>query len=600
MGSKKKNTKRNVSNGNIFMIISAIAAVIMAIGVMVFVFHKIVSEDFNWQPIETETTPPETIFSIDNDDILGWIKTEEGYKFREDDKSFAADVWKEEDGKLYYIRENELMAVGEMAMDGQIFTFSNEGELLDIEFDSLWQGNVSSPENADSLVISNAYWVYRYDKDNTGDEFLPICYRKAADQEVEYLGSAESPEMTTLNSIQVHDGWIYYLPQKKSNSGYDEYDELDKKLFRMKPGDNSKELIGEEVTGYLVLGQDIYYASQGKIQKASAGIKYMLGDGQYNIIVRDDAFYLTDINNEPVQGNEEGFKTIGDRDYRVEDGEIQYVQPAKITKNGSLYYLQNGVIYKKDSEGNEDIIASCAFGIDSFCISDNWIYYSGYVEKREDNKHYSQLYRVDLEGEILQKLSQKFPGNIQNMYYYKDKRAIYGEYSSARGENALGQIAVISLDGSMSVVDDTLVRLTEESQVNGLMEIVMVKDEAINAYLHTARWNGTQWIFDKREPVQITDRADSRKQTALSVLSGGSDEPMAETEEETEAETETETETTEALEIPETQETPVSPLNPGEAVRPSETIPAPTESTKPSETVPVLTQPEAPVITPIG
>ena len=61
---------------------------------------------------------------------------------------------------------------------------------------------------------------------------------------------------------------------------------------------------------------------------------------------------------------------------------------------------------------------------------DNQIYYSSYVDKGTGGEWYSQIFKADLDGQNKQAVSERFPGVMQNMYYYEDEGQIFGGIQS--------------------------------------------------------------------------------------------------------------------------------------------------------------------------
>lgn len=72
----------------------------------------------------TEATEPET-----TEAEPGWVEVEDGWKFMEEDRTYVSHTWKEIDGELYYFKKNEMMAVGDVYLGRQVFSFNGSGVL---------------------------------------------------------------------------------------------------------------------------------------------------------------------------------------------------------------------------------------------------------------------------------------------------------------------------------------------------------------------------------------------------------------------------------------------------------------------------------------
>lgn len=74
----------------------------------------------------TEATEPETTKA---EPEPGWVEVEDGWKFMEEDRTYVSHTWKEIDGELYYFKKNEMMAVGDVYLGRQVFSFNGSGVL---------------------------------------------------------------------------------------------------------------------------------------------------------------------------------------------------------------------------------------------------------------------------------------------------------------------------------------------------------------------------------------------------------------------------------------------------------------------------------------
>ena len=499
------------------MSVCALAALFAAVWVVMTVYETIVGDSSQWA---AESSAAETSeLEIDAEPVAGWITEDGGTRYLDDEGNYLSDQWIVSAEKLYYLDADGYMAVDDVSMDGQVFSFNEDGVLTDIQLDTGWAGLTGDDnlQNLDSLVKSNEFWCYLgSDADDTGI-FRPIYYRKTTETEANVLGSEENPEMSTHNSLQIHDGYIYYLPQVTSqtlSSLSPDEQKLCNRLYRMKPGDSEKELLAENATGFLVLDDGIvYYASDGQIQKAKAGTVYSVGEAQYRVLVKDNACYLVDASGEPVSGDSSGNQVVGDRLYDLnQDGRINGVYPADRTYDQVEFTLEqnsSGVtaLYRMESGGTKEVIAQSDYGINSFCIADGMIYYSAYIRRDADGSRYSAIFQIAPDGSGNRQISQSFQGNILNLYYYPEKGKIYGEYTPVSWRNCYGQIVVIDLDGTVNVIDDSASRGSGVMENNDLLSLVMVEGNTITTYLRSCSYSRSSgsWTVLSEKPYQFSD-----------------------------------------------------------------------------------------------
>lgn len=499
------------------MSVCALAALFAAVWVVMTVYETIVGDSSQWA---AESSAAETSeLEIDAEPVAGWITEDGGTRYLDDEGNYLSDQWIVSAEKLYYLDADGYMAVDDVSMDGQVFSFNEDGVLTDIQLDTGWAGLTGDDnlQNLDSLVKSNEFWCYLgSDADDTGI-FRPIYYRKTTETEANVLGSEENPEMSTHNSLQIHDGYIYYLPQVTSqtlSSLSPDEQKLCNRLYRMKPGDSEKELLAENATGFLVLDDgSVYYASDGQIQKAEAGTVYSVGEAQYRVLVKDNACYLVDASGEPVSGDSSGNQVVGGRLYDLnQDGRINGVYPADRTYDQAEFTLEqnsSGVtaLYRMESGGTKEVIAQSDYGINSFCIADGMIYYSAYIRRDADGSRYSAIFQIAPDGSGNRQISQSFQGNILNLYYYPEKGKIYGEYTPVSWRNCYGQIVVIDLDGTVNVIDDSASRGSGVMENNDLLSLVMVEGNTITTYLRSCSYSRSSgsWTVLSEKPYQFSD-----------------------------------------------------------------------------------------------
>ncbi len=501
------------------MAICALAALFVAIWVVMTVYEKIAGDSSEWATgsYEEETTE----LAIEKEDVYGWITDDSGSRYREEDGSFASDSWKIWEGGLYYLKDDGYMATEDMSKDGQVFFFGEDGALKDIQLDTGWKGQAGDDgaQDLDSLVKGPGFWSYLSSDTRYAGIFKPICYRYTTETKERFLGSEDDPEVSTRNSLQIHDGYLYYLPQVTTqalSSLSKEEQELCNKLFRIKPGDPQKEFLAEDVTGYLVLEDGkVYIASGGEIKEAPTGTFYPIGEEKYHIQVKDGACYLIDSMGEILTGDGTGVRSVGSRMYTLDkDGKIKDVRPSGQTYEDLTFTLGDDpqdstkkAIYKEKKDGQKVVAAQARSGIDSFCIAEDKLYYSAVVDKGENGADHSQIFCMDPDGMYSKEISERFKGNIYRMYYYGGKGRIYGEYSPSSEKNCYGQIAVIDLDGNVHVIDDKASRGATGQDGDEWLSLLMVDGNTVTTFLQTCTYEegGWPWRVSSERPYQFSD-----------------------------------------------------------------------------------------------
>lgn len=585
----------------IFLILIAVLVMTAAIYVVVRVFGKISSD---YKELDFSKAEETTHIEIDTDEgpKAGWYETDEGWRYYLDEKNFVTDAWKEIGGYLYHFGEDGFMITGEWKQEGQIFTFHDtKGYLKKIGTDLDYVPE-STGENLDSLVRTNAFWCFLEDEEGTG-LFKTIMYRRTVENKIMVLGGESAPERTTKNSMRAYGDYVYFLPKVKE-SQLSRLSEAEKglcnKLFRMMPGRNTKELIAENVEGYLVLDDIIYYSQGGKILSATSGTEMATGEARYSVVIKDDSCYLVDEMGNPAVAESGNSVNVGDRIYRIEeDGLIKYVKHGQPTIDGKTYYLggsgtNTSVNVKQD--GRDTGIIKETYGVQSYCIVDNQIYYSSYVEKTASGEWYSQIFKTDMDGQNKQAVSERFPGVMQNMYYYEDEGQIYGEYHPAIWKQAYGVAAVISRDGNIYRINDSSARTGKHVDGNDMLEIVMARDGKVICLWHDCDWNRssgiTSVLWSKAIELNSGDRV------LIDMAAGTAPEESSATEE---TDAIVQPIITPPSDISPSNTPTVAPVNPSINNDPLISTDKPGQETLPTPTVPPVSEPSGNVqIIPIG
>ncbi len=564
----RRRKKKDSPIKTVILIIMAAIIMTAAVYVVMSVIGKIRTDyeklDFGTEEKET----PSITIDISEEPKAGWNETDNGWMYYLDEETYVADQWKDIDGFLYYFDSDGIMATGELKQEGQIYTcHDTKGYLKDIHIDLDYVPE-STGENLDSLV--------------------------------------------TRNSMRAYGDYVYFLPKVKESQkqGLSEAERgLCDKLFRMRPGSDTKELIAENVDGYMVLEETIYYAQAGKIYHTTSGTEIATGQARYSVVIKDGNCYLVDDMGNPAVAESGSSVSIGDRVYRIEeDGKIKYVKHGQVTIGKKTYYLggsgtKSSVCVKSD--GSDTAIIRENYGVQSYCIVDNQIYYSSYVDKGTGGEWYSQIFRTDLEGQNKQAVSERFPGVMQNMYYYEDEGQIFGEYNPAIWKQAYGAAVIIARDGNIYQIKDESVRTGKHVDGNDMLEIIMARDGKVICLWHDCEWDRnrgiTSILWSKAIELDAGDRSlidmvpsteygkSSESQETGDIIQPIETMPPASTETVSPAEPSVNNNPVISTEGPHTDTTvPTVPA-------PAPTVPAP------APTVPPVTEPSAEVkIVPLG
>ena len=533
MARRKKRQDSPVKT--VILILAAIVVMSAAIFVVVGIVEKIQS-DYEKIEIATKEESTAEAIEIEKEERLGWNQTEDGWIYLLDEETRASDQWMEIEGFLYSFDGDGIMRTGEWSSEGQIYTLhETKGYLQEIRTDLNYVPE-DTGEDLDSLVRTNAFWCYLDDED-TG-VFKTILYRRTVENKVLPLGDADAPEKTTRYSMRTYGDYVYYLPKvsESSRAGLSDSEKaLCDVLTRMIPGQKTKEIIAENVDGYLVLDDVIYYSQEGEIYSAESGKSVAVGEAQYQIELSDGSLYLRDILGNPAV-SDSGIVEMEDRRYKVgEDGKIEDVEKGETALNGVTYHLRgNGVqaaVYGRDSGGDRQLISE-AYGVQGFCIVDNSIYYSTYVDRSSDGEWYSQIFRTDASGDGKTAVSGMFSGAIGNLYYFESADAIYGEYHPSIEKRAYGVIVVIGRDGSIRQIRDDGVRTGEASSGNDILKLAGVQDGKLYCLWQDCVWSASSGITGVRwsRGVEL-DASDTRAVETLSVLPEETETEAAEQQE---------------------------------------------------------------------
>lgn len=542
-GVQMSRRRKSDSNGKtvFLMVLSGIflAAAVYVVVRVAGAIHKDYSQ-IEWSS-EHKTETAQSI-EIEEEEKLGWNETENGWKYKLSDDSYAANQWLEVDGFLYHFNEDGIMAQGQWEADGQIYTCHDvKGYLKNIQTDLDYVPD-DMGENLDSLVRTNAFWCYLDDED-TGI-FKTILYRKAVENKTKPLGDENAPEKTTRYSMRADGDYVYYLPLVKE-SDRSKLTEAEKslcgRLVRMIPGQNVKEIIAEDVDGYLILDGTVYYAQGGKIHSSQSGTEMAVGDVAGSVQIKDGNCYLVDSLGNTILPKNGAAVEIGDRSYRLEeDGQIRYVKRRTVSVNGNSYELKgNGsqMAVSIEADGNTKDKITGEYGVQSFCIVDNSIYFCAYVGRGTNGEWYSRIFRTDLNGGSKTAVSGIFAGTISNLYYFENEGEMYGEYYPEIWKNAYGVIVNVGKDGSVYRVSDKSARKGKNTSGNDMLELVTVQDGELICLWNDCNWSKetgvTKVLWSKAIEFPVSSK------TSVETVSSLPKETVSSTKEESRAAVET-------------------------------------------------------------
>lgn len=513
-----------------FFLIAAIYVIVRVIGTI----HK----DYSMieQAQESRTEAVQTIEIEKEEEKPGWNETEEGWRYKLKDETYAADQWLEIDGFLYHFNADGIMNQGEWQEEGQIYTCHDvKGYLKNIRVDLDYVPD-DMGENLDSLARTNAFWCFLDDED-TGI-FKTILYRRTVENKVKPLGDEKAPERTTRYSLRADGDYVYYLPLVKE-SEESKLTEAEKKLcgrlVRMIPGQAVKEIIAEDVDGYLIVDGTIYYAQEGKIHSAKSGTETSVGQESYQVLIKDGGCYLTDSLGTIVLPENGTTVNIGDRTYHLEeDGKIRYVKRGDVSVNGLSYGLKGSgskMSVSIEAEGAAKGGITEEYGVQSFCIVDKSIFYCAYVDRSQNGEGYSRIFRTDLKGNGKTPVSGIFPGTITDLYYFENEGQMYGEYFPEIWKNSYGTIVNVGQSGEIYRINDAKVRTGVTVSGNDMLELVTAQDGKLICLWHDCNWSqeaGITGVLWSR-PVEFS----ASEKIAVETVSKRPEQTEAPTQEET-------------------------------------------------------------------
>lgn len=192
--------------------------------------------------IDTEASTKEMFF----------VSDDKGLRCKKADGSFARDEWIEKNGELFYFDTSSYGKNGDLRFEGQIYTLEN-GKLKKMVRDKNYV--ISYDPNYYSSVDCTTYLAY-LDKEENKDGYHAIMYKTYGDNEEGILGTIGDPQYSSPYMIKICENVIYYLSvgKKAPYAGV---------LYRMRPNASTREYVGNNVEGYIILNSDTVYYYDG-------------------------------------------------------------------------------------------------------------------------------------------------------------------------------------------------------------------------------------------------------------------------------------------------------------------------------------------------
>lgn len=316
---------------------------------------------------------------------------------------------------------------------------------------------------------------------------------------------------------KMEDGWTYYLPcPERENSQLSQVQpSLYHTLYRIAADGREIEVVAAEVESYAIGKEGIYVKQYDRIQWIGTDEEFEKIQPGYYVEVTDDEIYLYDTLGRTLNTASDGTIHFSGRVFEMSSNRVLDVKPDQMKKGDTGYYLKEMeeepgkmAIYSSKN-GQEVLFEEKGRTIDSFCIVDDWVYYSAYMRKGGSGAHYSEIFRKSLTDEAAgaESLRDEFKGRIREMYYSENANQIYGNYAPKNWKSNYGVIAVISLSGQMSYLDDKELRADEETSGDDFLEFVIAQDGQVYCYWKDCYWEkGEDPVVKWRKVLMIPNQ----------------------------------------------------------------------------------------------
>ena len=419
---------------------------------------------------ETKVDPQQPVF--------GWNQYTQGWRYRKPEGHFVTDNWLDDKGQLYYFDDTGYMVTGEKQIGEQIFTFSDRGALERINRDY-------------SLEINDT---------DLG-------------RQLEQYGLTDQKNHIIDESIVKNGEWNYFLMQEGNNQYPD--------LMRLKEGENRLELISDQVRGYVIVGDNVWYCKDDKMlyfvssneatiqgteaaQTTPETTAAAAAGAVDTALVREEnnQYILKDASGNPESGST---KQIGTRIYNLDAGKITTVSRIP-TRVGNMQVMKSNVkmdnnIYTLDGQK----YLTQGQWITDMCVANNDLYYATVVRFDAAKIPISQIYKVDLTNKKKTKLTGQFKGKVDTMYYYPENASVMVEYSDADGNENYGKLAAYSIgEGTLSSINDDTQRAAKGSPANSKVKMIISEGNLLYCYLQDATKSQTLVLdINQKSPMPM-------------------------------------------------------------------------------------------------
>lgn len=343
------------------------------------------------------------------------------------------------------------------------------------------------------------------DLNEEGDKKKNICIQVGAEAvylseigQILYVLPLEESDLAYTEKvnpeIQKQDGWTYYLPcqERKNTELANVSPAYNHVLYRMNSQGKKIEIIAKEVDNYNFWNDDIYISQFGHVKRIGSDQIFSIENPGIYVKEENNEFYLYDSLGRMLETDADGSIVVEDNVLELSSAKVLDIHTAQRKKGDTVYFLKDtddGAAIFRSRNGREELFEKNGKNIDSFCLAGDWIYYSTCTRIRQSGSNYTEIYRKSITGdEEAQQLGKRIIGRIYQMHYSKSKKEIYADYVPKSWKNNHGVIAVISLEGTISLIDDEGLRDEAETTGNDWLRFVMVQDGNIYCYWEDCFW----------------------------------------------------------------------------------------------------------------
>ena len=436
MDRKDRRRKQKNAVKDTFRMVNTILLVVIAIAIVAFVAIFIKS-----QLDASETGETSFLSGLFDRGQESSAETEEATEVVIETEEDTSDGFHEAaDGRVYYLRAGERIRDTWLQSEGEIYCFDADGYVKTGAFEEgafrfetssggevkmiTFNKNYRIPSDASGdypYAVKNSSLMAFMNPDRTLGRMVQIMYKKASETMSHQLGGSDAPQYTVPGSCQVAGGYIFWLP---AISDPDEIEALSaNKLFRMRPGDEKRQVAAENVSGYKAFEDEngkitVYYCADGSMHVCGEDgfadddtVFVFTEDMEYRPIASGDGkLILMTESGYPVTMASDAFR-VGDYVYCLAaSGEILAVEPQdSVEKDGYVY----------------EVATDEAFGVTRSMI----------VRRKDD---------------VAEAISGEFFGSTGNMHLSKDGSVMYAEYCDAMGN---ARIIRITFEGDADIVN---------------------------------------------------------------------------------------------------------------------------------------------------